>query len=133
LLAHRARELTSFPATIRPVVDAASDARVRVAPDEAVLALHCLLENAVDALAGADGCIQLRVLVRDQQVAVEVEDDAAGGLHERALEPFFTTRVGRMGIGLNIAKRIAARWNGRLTLSAVDRGTRATLTFAMEN
>jgi signal transduction histidine kinase len=131
-IAHRARELVTIPANIRTIVEATTDARIRIAPDEAALALYCLIENAVDALAGTDGTIRVRTTARNGQVALEVGDDAGGGLSERALEPFFTTCEGRMGIGLNIAKRIAGRWRGNLALAALDRGTCATLTFGIE-
>jgi signal transduction histidine kinase len=35
---------------------------------------------------------------------------------ERLLEPFFTTRPGRSGLGLKIARRLLERWDGRLGL-----------------
>lgn len=129
----RARELVTLPSNITAVVETTDHARVRVAADEVALALYCMLENAVDALAGREGTIKLRAAPRNGEMAFEVEDDADGGCHERALEPFFTTRAGRMGIGLNIAKRIAVRWNGKLAVTSLDRGTRAELTFGIES
>jgi signal transduction histidine kinase len=132
-IVHRARELVPLPSSISASVEVASDARVRIAADEAALAMYCLIENAIDALAATDGSIRLRVAARDGQVALEVEDNAGGRVPERAFEPFFSTRAGRMGIGLNIARRIATRWKGKLALAALDGGTRAELTFGVEN
>jgi signal transduction histidine kinase len=128
----RARELVALPSNVSAIVEATSNAHVRVARDEATLAVCCLIENAVDAMVETNGTIRLRVAVRDGQVVLEVEDDAGGGLPDRALEPFFTTRSGRMGIGLNIARRVASRWKGKLALARQGRGTRAELIFGIE-
>jgi signal transduction histidine kinase len=125
----RVRDIVSLPSGIRWTVDVATDARVRISADEAALALVCLLENAVDALA-SEGSLQLRVRGVDADVAFEVDDDGPGfatGVFERALEPYFTTRQGRMGIGLNIARRIAARWEGKLELAPRERGVHAAV------
>lgn len=131
-LAHRVQQLFALPSHVQLAIEATTDQPVRIAPDEGALALYCLVENAVDALGGASGRIGVRAVARDREIVVEVEDDAGGSLPERALEAFFTTRTGRMGIGLNIARRIATRWNGKLSLAALDRGTRAALAFRMD-
>lgn len=132
-IVERVRALVTLPSNIGMTIEIEGDARVRIAPDEAALAMHCLIENAMDALGGAGGAIRLRVAVRGTDVALEVEDDASGALPDRALEPFFTTRPGRMGIGLNIARRIAGRWKGALAIGALDRGARAGLTLKVES
>jgi signal transduction histidine kinase len=124
----RARAIVSVPPNVRTTVDITADAQIRIAPDEAALAMYCLIENAVDALAGAEGTI-VRATLRAGEVVIEVDDDAPGTVSERALEPFFTTRTGRMGIGLNMARRIAARWGGSFAFAARDRGARAELAF----
>jgi signal transduction histidine kinase len=65
-------------------------------------------------------------------VAVEIADDGPGldeGGRRRALEPFFTTKAGRLGIGLNVAARIAQRWRGTVQLEAAPRGLVARLTL----
>jgi signal transduction histidine kinase len=131
-IVQRVRELVELPGNVQAIVETADDARIRIAPDEAALAMYCLVENAVDALAGADGTIRLRTIERDGRLALEVEDDARGGVAERALEAFFTTRRGRMGIGVNIARRIAARWSGTLALTTLEHGACATLRFGIE-
>jgi signal transduction histidine kinase len=89
------------------------------------LCLACLLENAVDAAR-----TQVRVTVRASPdteggplAVVEISDDGpglAGEALSRAREPFFTTRPGRLGLGLNVASRIAERARGRLELDARD-------------
>ncbi|MEK7766818.1 MAG: ATP-binding protein, partial [bacterium] len=60
-----------------------------------------------------------------------VEDTGAGIAPEhlaRVTEPFFSTKAGRMGLGLAICQEIATRHAGRLTVeSPAGTGTRVTL------
>jgi signal transduction histidine kinase len=106
------------------------------------LAVTCLLENACEALAGPGGLVQVRCLVvpgdgSEPLVAVEVADDGPGLSPEarrQAREPFYTTKPGRLGLGLNVAARVAQRCRGRLQLEAVrardGRGPRGRRVFA---
>ena len=58
--------------------------------------------------------------------AIEVTDDGPGLNEEgrrRAREPFFTTKPGRLGIGLGVAARIAQRWRGAIELDARPAGS----------
>jgi signal transduction histidine kinase len=128
-----ARELVAGlapPAGVRVSVDAPDAAVIRGDASELGVALYCLLENAVDSGASA---ISVRCARRDADGAavVTIEDDGpglTGGAASRALEPFFSTRPGRMGLGLNIARRIAARHGGELAIEAAGtRGVRVTL------
>ena len=68
---------------------------------------------------------------RDDRTVIEVVDDGpglSGEAAQHALDAFFTTRPGRLGLGLNIAKRTAARSRGTLELGAAEgRGTRAAI------
>jgi signal transduction histidine kinase len=97
---------------------------------ELELALWCLIENAIDA---GSRTIAVGCAVDDAgRVAIEILDDGCGLVAEskqRALEPFFTTKSGRLGIGLNIAKRVAYRAKGELQLAARTdvEGVRAAL------
>ena len=128
-IVQRVRDVVALPAGIRLTIDVATDARVRLSADEAALALICLIENAADALDGS-GNVHLGARIVDGDVAFAVDDDGPGfapGVFERALEPYFTTRRGRMGIGLNIARRVAARWEGKLELAPRDRGVQAAV------
>jgi signal transduction histidine kinase len=97
---------------------------------EVELALACLIENAIDA---GSHSVQLGATVEDGRIALEVVDDGNGlveGADMRAFEQFFTTRPGRLGLGLNIAKRIAFRAKGDVEVSPrrdAARGVRARL------
>jgi signal transduction histidine kinase len=106
-------------------------------PAELELAAFCLLENACQATqdgAGA-GTVHLACGPTDDpetaQVMVEVRDQGPGLDGEalaRARQPFFSTRPGQLGMGLNVASRIARRWGGRLELvSAPGDGLTARL------
>jgi signal transduction histidine kinase len=105
------------------------------------VALFCLLENAVDALAGG-GTVTVTVEKNEDGAAGEgrngllaVDDDGPGlGAAERPLEPFFSTRKGRLGLGLNVARTVAARHGGTVEIGPAPggRGVRATIRVAME-
>ncbi len=113
-----------------------ADARVATTPSDLVaraselelaVAVLCLIENAVDAGASQ---IDVRAAAEGDHVVVMVHDDG-GGLDEetarRAPEPFFSTRPGRLGLGLPIVKRVATRAGGELRFDgrfaiAVPRG-----------
>jgi C4-dicarboxylate-specific signal transduction histidine kinase len=102
--------------------------------DELDLAVFCLMENACEALVSPGGLVRLRcqdLAGEDDVVAVEVADDGPGlaeADRRRASEPFFTTKAGRLGLGLNVAGRVALRARGRLELAPADgRGLAARL------
>jgi signal transduction histidine kinase len=85
---------------------------------ELEVALFCLVENALEAA-------RVRVAVRWGEAAagmvvIEVADDGPGldqAERRRVREPFVTTKPGRLGLGLNVAARIAQRWRGSLELA----------------
>jgi signal transduction histidine kinase len=105
------------------------DAAVMLAPLELQLAIYCLLENAVEARA--EGRVALSIRRReDARLAIEVSDEGPGFVGDAAmrhLEPFFTTHPGRVGLGLNIARRLAYRGEGGLEVAGLERGVSATL------
>lgn len=92
-------------------------------------ALRVLVDNALDASSGPvtvaaeiDG--DLRIRVRDTGSGMSKD------VLQRALEPFFTTKpTGKgMGLGLFLARNVAARLEGDLTLqSEANTGTTAEL------
>jgi signal transduction histidine kinase len=99
---------------------------------ELAVAIYCLVENALDAVAErGGGLVTVSCHERDDHTVIEVIDDGPGLSSEaaaRALEHFFTTKPGRLGLGLNIARRTAARSRGTLELGTTDaRGARAAI------
>lgn len=91
-----------------------------------------LLDNAIDALAGADGAgrIRIRTAREPGRVLVEIVDDGPGippAIQGRIWEPFFTTKnVGQgTGLGLDIARRIVAgQHRGDIRVESVPGDTR---------
>lgn len=91
-----------------------------------------LVSNAKLALEGRAGPILvLSAAAEGPQVRITVEDNGSGmeaTSLARAVEPFYTTHPGRLGIGLTVAECLARRHGGSLTLESVPaRGTRAVL------
>lgn len=81
---------------------------------ELCVALRCLIENAVEAMEDG-GVATVAVRRTDGEVVIEVTDTGPGfgaGMSDRGLEPFFTTKTGHRGLGLNIAQRIGKRYGG---------------------
>ena len=137
------RQPIDLAALARQLVEAVTppdQVEIRVAPGEPAhvegdgtrlgVALCCLLENAVEALA-SPGIVRVEV-ERRGGVSVAVLDDGPGLgdiTPERALEPFFSTRPGHLGIGLNVARTIAALHGGTIEIGAAPsgRGVRAAI------
>ncbi len=117
------------PAEVRLRVNAGGPVWCAGDPVQLELALFFLIDNAVEALAGGG---TVTVTVGDD--ALEVEDDGPGlgAAAERAFEPFFSTRPGRLGLGLNVARTIAARHGGTVEIGAGPggRGVRAVIRVA---
>jgi signal transduction histidine kinase len=135
----RARALAAIaglglPATVGVGLDEGAPLWAGADGDELEVAIACLLENAVQAIttAGA-GAVTVRCSQQGQNVSVEVSDDAEVIPEERAermLDPFFSSRPGRPGLGLKIARRVAQRWGGELLLSpGAPRGLCARLSL----
>ena len=93
-----------------------------------------LCKNAVDAMEGQAGKIDLWLLEEDDIVAVEVVDTGKGIRKKNVknvFRPGFTTKARGWGLGLSLAKRIVEEYHhGRIYVkqSEVGRGT----TFRIE-
>ncbi len=102
-------------------------------PAELEVALLCLIENAFEAVAERGGLVAVRCVRHDGAALLEVIDDGPGLLPgltpARVFEPLFTTKPDRLGLGLKIARRIAARARGTLELAGGARGVRVTLSI----
>ena len=93
-----------------------------------------LCKNAVDAMEGGGGRIDLWLLEEDDIVAIEVADTGKGIKKKNVknvFRPGFTTKKRGWGLGLSLAKRIVEEYHkGRIYVknSEVGRGT----TFRIE-
>ncbi|HUS67500.1 MAG TPA: HAMP domain-containing sensor histidine kinase [Kofleriaceae bacterium] len=110
-----------------------TDCHVLANRAELELALCILIENAIEAVLDAGGgAVRVTCAPADAgRLAVAVEDEGRGfegGDVNRWLQPFATTRPGKLGLGLNIARRVAARAGGTLEVtSAPGKGARAAI------
>jgi signal transduction histidine kinase len=88
---------------------------------------EALTKNAIDALAGRGGTVEIVAEERPGGGArLRVVDDGPGvprELRRRIFDAGFTTKERGWGIGLSLARRIVEEnHGGRLTLASSDRG-----------
>jgi len=87
--------------------------------------LHVLYENAVGASAPRRPTIETRAHVEGGRVFIDVIDDGPGvspDVATRIFEPLVTGRPGGTGLGLALARRIAAAHGGCISLLESARG-----------
>lgn len=91
--------------------------------------MHALL-NAVDACAARSAHeVQLRLCIESDTVVLEIRDQGAGLDAEalaRAGTPFFTTKPGRLGLGLAVSSQILRTLQGEITLENAAHGGACT-------
>jgi signal transduction histidine kinase len=105
--------------------------RVRASRDGLREVLSCLLENAFQATAYAEGLASPRVTVRAERIGdtirIDILDNGPGVAakdRERIFEPYVTTKKGGegkpmgTGMGLAIARRYAQHMGGRVGLDS---------------
>lgn len=125
-------------AGIAVVLDAAPGVVARADRERLRQVLVNLVENAVDALADADGARILAVAVgrRNAHARVAVRDSGPGIPPEalaRVFEPFFSTKARGTGLGLAIAKRTVDAHGGRITAaSGAEGGTVFTVELPLD-
>ncbi len=100
------------------------DKQLAVVGDRAALR-HALAEIMLNALQANPGQPQINVTLRaagsngDRSVTIEVHDNGGGFSSETARKvpaPFFTTRVGGVGLGLTVSQKIIETHHGRLEI-----------------
>jgi two-component system sensor kinase FixL len=96
---------------------------------ELVLVLANLLANAIDATAATAPAGRAVTVTAtragDGLVRTTVADNGSGvepDVADRLFEPFVSTRAGRLGLGLPIARRIAEAHGGRVEMTAGPNG-----------
>ncbi len=82
-------------------------------------ALWHLIENSFDASTATGGTISLRVILCWDDIFIRLTDQGTGFGEmspARALQPFTSTRTGRMGLGLSLCQQIILNHHGTLEL-----------------
>jgi signal transduction histidine kinase len=104
----------------RWVENLAAPARLRGSASHLRIMLDGLLENAREALAAGGGVVTASTSVDPMGwLVLEIRDDGPGmapEVLERALEPFFSTKPGREGLGLALARGIWRRHRGAFAI-----------------
>jgi anti-sigma regulatory factor (Ser/Thr protein kinase) len=98
------------------------------------LSLHILdiAENSIRAKAKR---IEIRVIedLENDLLSIEIKDDGCGMDRERlkkALDPFFTTKDKKWGLGLSLLAQATQEAEGEFNIdSAVGKGTKVSATF----
>ena len=100
-------------------------ARTLWAPEIALLT-RCLVQNAVEAMSETSRArIRIRTRSDGDGTRLTVEDSGPGIPTEAiasAMQPFRSQKPGHLGIGLNVARRIAQRYDATLTLGEAEGG-----------
>lgn len=114
---------------------AVPDVNVAVAPNDIIVALFNLINNAIDAILSSSGRTRTRFIrmtgeVRKNRCYLSIEDSGSGISEEelaRIREPGYSTK-GTMGVGLSSVESAVSQYGGKLVIeSALDVGT--TITF----
>ena len=122
-------------ATVNVTIDAAHAESVDVLAGylDLVQAFAALLVNAAEAMPdGGTIMVELRIDA-DGTRSIAITDSGRGmatSVRARCMKPFFSTKEGHLGIGLNLAGRLATRHDGRLgVIGEKDKGTTVYLTL----
>lgn len=99
-------------------------------------ALEAIVKNAIDALSGRGGRIQVQVESAGATARVSVRDDGPGipvGRRSRVFQPGVSSKPGGWGLGLPLARRIVEQQHrGHLTYHPGNPGSTFVLEFPLE-
>ena len=116
-------EKTNLAPQAEWVLDLAPVPPIRGRADLLRTMLKLLIENAVESFAGGTGTLTVVSAAAPRNwLIVELRDSGCGmsqEVLEHAIEPFFSTKPGHLGLGLTIARGIWRRHRGTLTLESL--------------
>lgn len=123
---HGLRE-ARVPEQVRVERDFKARGTVPLDLEDLALLVRCLVDNAVEAMPRG-GLLTVRTWDVDEGeggVGIRVEDVGEGlaaEAYSRAFEPFYSTRPGHAGLGLNIVQRLVLRNGGKVALDGGPSG-----------
>ncbi|HEU4405956.1 MAG TPA: HAMP domain-containing sensor histidine kinase [Polyangiaceae bacterium] len=103
-------------------------------PGEVALALRCLVENAAEAVA-QQGVVRLEGAPGERAYVFQVIDQGPGidpARRDDVFLPLAGTKPGHVGLGLNIARRIARHYGGDVYVVPSDAGAALALTLTRD-
>ena len=96
-----------------------------------------LVSNAVDALEGRNGRIEIATVAREGWVEIDIADNGSGipeAIRDRLFEPFITYgKRGGTGLGTAIAKSIIDAHGGEIDFNSGDTGTTFYIRLPLAN
>ncbi|MBI2395536.1 MAG: HAMP domain-containing histidine kinase [Deltaproteobacteria bacterium] len=95
------------------------DVRVRADPMHVRIVVDAVFTNALDALRGRGGRVDLELRAAPEGAILRVSDDGAGidpELRARIFEPLATTKSAGLGLGLSIARALTRAMQGELEI-----------------
>lgn len=110
------------PGRVRLRLDVDDLPAVPVDPEEMKKAFHGIIANAVEAMpAGGTLRVLARPLADGRGIRIDFSDEGVGippELAGRVLEPFFSTKAHRSGLGLSVADAVVRNHRGRLEIAS---------------
>jgi signal transduction histidine kinase len=85
-----------------------------------------VIQNAMEASIGFPKQIHISTAVKKGMLQIGIEDNGIGidpKINNRIFEPFFSTKMRAVGLGLTQAQRILTSHNGVINIQPLEKGT----------
>jgi two-component system, sporulation sensor kinase E len=106
---------------------------IKLDPDKIREALKNVVDNAVNAMSGIKGQLELKTDYQDDKCIVTIKDNGMGIQADdmkKIFDPFFRVRSNGAGLGLTSAQNIITNHNGKIHVESVPgEGTSITITL----
>lgn len=89
-----------------------------------------IVQNATEAIIGFPKAIHISTEIRNGQFQITIDDNGTGidlNIQDKIFEPFFSTKVRRVGLGLTHAKRVFISHNGNVSYLPLKKGSQFVL------
>jgi hypothetical protein len=97
-----------------------------------------LVKNAVEGMQDKGGALSVATARGDEEDVELLVTDTGAGMEPETLEnlfsPFFTTKIGGVGLGLSVTRRIVEQHGGRISVeSELGKGSRFHVTLSLRD